>query len=331
MAYDLSNRLVVGIASSALFDLTESDAYFREHGEAAYREYQEQRLDEVLRPGAAFPFIQRLLGLNDLRPDDPLVEVIVLSRNDPDTGLRVMHSIKEHGLPISRAVFTQGKSPYEYIAAFEMSLFLSGERADVDKAIALGFPAGHVLPSQATYKDSDRSLTVAFDFDGVLADDTSERVNKEQGLPSFQEHEVERRLEAIGQGLLAPLLADLNEIQEIEDGKKAAVPTYEPRLRIAIVTARNAPAHERVIHSLTKWGVHVNDAFFLGGVDKSKVLGVMRPHIFFDDQTSHLSGAATVTSGVHIPYGVANPVERVTVLTSDDTADTASLISGASA
>ena len=307
MPYDLSDRLVVGVASSALFDLTESHAYFVEHGEAAYRIYQDERLDDPLQPGDAFPFIQRLLRLNDARPGDPLVEVIVLSHNDPDTGLRVMRSIASHKLDISRAVFTQGMSPHPYIAAFEMSLFLSGNRADVDEAIKLGFPAGHVLPSQAEYDEDDRSLTVAFDFDAVLADDESERFYQQSGgLGPYLERESELRLEALGQGLLAPLLADLNKIQSLEEERLSLDPTYKPRLRIALVTARNAPAHERAIHSMRDWGVRVNDAFFLGGIEKAKVLGVMRPHIFFDDQTTHLDGAASVTSGVHIPYGVAN-------------------------
>ena len=305
-AYELSDRLVVGVASSALFDLTESDAYFQEHGEAAYRKYQDKHLDDQLQPGVAFPFIQRLLGLNDLRPSDPLVEVIVLSRNDPTTGLRVMRSVESHCLDISRAVFTQGKAPYEYIGAFDMSLFLSGNRPDVDEAVRLGFPGGHVLPSQAEYDESDRSLTVAFDFDGVLANDESERYYKDGGLGPYLEHEAEFRLEALGKGLLQPLLADLNKIQSIEDERVAEDKTYEPRLRIALVTARNAPAHERAIHSMRDWGVRVNDAFFLGGIEKAKVLRVMRPHIFFDDQTTHLDGAVGDIAGVHIPYGVAN-------------------------
>lgn len=318
MPYDLSDRLVVGIASSALFDLTDSDAYFREHGEAAYRRYQEDKLDEQLPPGVAFPFIQRLLGLNDLRPEDPLVEVIVLSRNDPDTGLRVMRSVASHKLDISRAVFTQGLSPHRYIKAFEMSLFLSGNRADVDEAIALGYPAGHVLPSQAIYDDNDRSLTVAFDFDAVLANDDSERFYQENGkLDEYLERELELRLEALGQGLLAPLLADLNKIQSLEEDRLLEEPNYAPRLRVALVTARNAPAHERAIQSMREWGVRVNDAFFLGGIEKAKVLGVMRPHIFFDDQTTHLEGAAGVTSGVHIPFGVANPKTEPTDTTDE--------------
>ncbi|MFT3833317.1 MAG: 5'-nucleotidase [Micropruina sp.] len=290
-----------------MFDLTESDAYFKEHGEAAYREYQDDHIDDTLPPGVAFPFIKRLLQLNDLRLDDPLVEVIVLSRNDPSTGLRVMRSVEKHELAISRAVFTQGKAPYEYIGALGMSLFLSGNRPDVDSAIGAGFPAGHVLPSQAAYDDDDRSLVVAFDFDGVLANDDSERLYlTSDELDTYLQHESNHKLDALGEGPLKPLLADLNTIQKLEEARRLADPNYASRLRIALVTARSAPAHERAVRSLRKWGVNVNDAFFLGGIEKAKVLQVMRPHIFFDDQAVHLGGAARFVAGVHIPYGVAN-------------------------
>jgi 5'-nucleotidase len=306
MAYELSGRLVVGVASSALFDLGESDAYFREHGEIAYRQYQDDHIADTLPKGVAFPFILRLLQLNDLRPGDPLVEVIVLSRNDADTGLRVMRSIFDYQLDMTRAIFTQGLAPYEYIGALEMSLFLSGSRPDVDAAIAAGFPAGHVLPSQAEYEDGDSSLKIAFDFDGVLADDSSERVYKSSGLDEYMEHESSRRDDAIAPGLLQPLLADLNRIQEFEEQRRLDDPSYTPRLRIALVTARNAPAHERAVQSLRKWGVRVNDAFFLGGIEKARILKVLRPHLFFDDQDLHLAGSADYIAGVHIPYGVAN-------------------------
>ncbi len=311
MAYELTDRLVVGVASSALFDLTESDTYFREHGESAYRAFQDEHIDDALPPGVAFPFIRRLLQLNDLRPNDPLVEVIVLSRNDPNTGLRVMRSVEKYNLPITRAAFTQGQAPYQYIGVLEMSLFLSANRPDVDAATSAGFPAGHVLPSQAAFDESDGSLVVAFDFDGVLADDEAERLYRDSGeLVPYQQHESVHKLEALGKGPLQPLLADLNKIQGLEAEKRREDSTYTPRLRIALITARNAPAHERAIHSLRSWGVNVNDAFFLGGISKARVLAVMRPHIFFDDQTSHLDGAAQHSAGVHIPYGVANVSEE---------------------
>jgi 5'-nucleotidase len=305
-AYDLSERLVVGVASSALFDLTESDAYFRAHGEAAYARYQDEHVGDPLQPGAAFPFIQRLLSLNDLRPGDPLVEVIVLSRNDASTGLRLMRSMEHHGLTVTRAVFTQGRSPLEYIAALEMSLFLTQNRGDVLAAVRAGHPAGHVLPSTAAYAEDDLSLRIAFDFDAVLATDESERVFREDGIEGFVANEVAKRDVAHSPGLLQPLVADLNRIQRLEEERQAADPSYEPRVRIALVTARAAPAHERAVQSLRSWGVRVNDAFFLGGIEKAKVLKVLRPHIFFDDQDGHLSGALDAVAGVHVPYGVAN-------------------------
>ncbi|GIG53349.1 5'-nucleotidase [Demequina activiva] len=305
-AYDLSDRLVVGVASSALFDLTESDAYFREHGVAAYTEYQDARMDEPLQPGPAFPFIQRLLSLNDLRPGDPLVEVIVLSRNTATTGLRVMRSIERHALPVTRAFFTQGRSPLEYIGAMGMSLFLTQNREDVLTAVRAGHPAGHVLPNTAAYGDGDRSLRIAFDFDAVLATDESERVFQSEGMAGFVKNEVAKRDVAHAPGLLKPLVEDLNRIQRIEERLQAEDQDYEPRLRIALVTARAAPAHERAVQSLRSWGVTVNDAFFMGGIEKAKVLEVLRPHLFFDDQDGHLTGALQHVAGVHVPYGVAN-------------------------
>ncbi|WBP94043.1 5'-nucleotidase [Mycolicibacterium neoaurum] len=313
MPYELSDKLVVGVASSALFDLAKSDAYFTKHGEAKYRKYQDKRIDQTLKPGVAFPFIQRLLNLNDLRPGNPLVEVIILSRNDPMTGLRVKRSVRAHNLPITRSVFTQGLSPHPYIEAFEMSVFLTGNRADVDAAIKAGFPAGHVLPSSATYDDADPSLRVAFDFDGVLADDESERVYREaDGREEYLEHEDQNSEVPMAPGLLQPLLADLNRIQTLEERRRTENPTYVPRLRISLITARNAPAHERPVHSMRAWGVDVNDAFFLGGIEKSRVLKVLRPHVFFDDQQVHLEGASEYIAGVHIPYGVANDTSPAT-------------------
>ncbi|BBE22224.1 hypothetical protein MN0502_11070 [Arthrobacter sp. MN05-02] len=221
MSYELDNRLVVGVSSSALFNLTESDAYFQEHKEEKYRIYQKERIDDVLEPGVAFPFIQRLLSLNDLRSkDDPVVEVIVLSKNDPSTGLRVLRSIKSHNLNISRAVFTQGEAPFRYIEALEMSLFLSANRGDVDAATRLKYPAGHVLPSTAVYDSSDQTLRVAFDFDGVLGDDEAERVYQDTGsLEEYHAHETENQDRALIPGPLKNLLLDLNMIQKLETQK----------------------------------------------------------------------------------------------------------------
>ncbi len=195
MAYDLENRLVVGIASSALFDLAESDAVFKQQGEQAYRAFQEKNLNNPLRPGVAFPFIRRLLSFNDLsrQGDDPLVEVIVLSRNDPDTGLRVMRSVDHHRLPMTRSIFMQGRSPFEFMPALNMSLFLSANEEDVRRAVSLDLPAGRVLETDAVDDETDKNLRIAFDFDGVLGDDSSEQIMQQLGLDLFHQHETENR------------------------------------------------------------------------------------------------------------------------------------------
>lgn len=308
MAYELETKLVIGVASSALFDLSESDAYFQEHGEDAYRIYQGANIDIRLEPGVAFPFVRRLLALNDLRSSDPPVEVIVLSKNDPNTGLRVMRSIAAHDLPMTRAVFTRGRSPHEYIPAFSMSLFLSANENDVRAAIDAGFPAGQVLPSAMNDDGEDGgALRVAFDFDGVVGDDESEKVFQGTGgLAAFQGHEVEHQGEPVGPGPLKQLLVDLNMIQHLERERMKVDNGYQPRLQISLVTARNAPAHERAVFTLMSWGVSVDDAFFLGGIEKAKVLKVMKPHLFFDDQTGHLTSAAEYAASVHVPYGISN-------------------------
>ncbi|MFH8803714.1 5'-nucleotidase [Streptomyces sp. NPDC017936] len=305
--YRLENRLVIGLASSALFDLAESDAVFRREGEESYRVHQREHLDDTLRPGVAFPFIRRVLSLNDLAPEgDPLVEVIILSRNDPDTGLRVMRSVTAHGLPISRAVFMQGRAPYRFMRALRMSLFLSADENDVREAVASGLPAGRVLGSAVADDPDDRELRIAFDFDGVLAGDESERVFQRDGLESFRAHEALNVATPHDAGPLRDFLGEINTLQRRERERRGQDADYAIRVRVSIVTARNAPAHERAVRSLNNWGVTVDDAFFLGGVDKSTVMDVLKPHIFFDDQESHLEGTSRTTPSVHIPFGVVN-------------------------
>ncbi|MFF7361451.1 5'-nucleotidase [Streptomyces sp. NPDC008125] len=309
MGYELSNRLVVGIASSALFDLTESDAIFREHGEEGYRGYQEKHRDDELRPGVAFPFIRRLLSLNSLSTaDDPLVEVIVLSRNDPDTGLRVMRSIESHGLPISRAIFRQGRSPYDFMPALNMSLFLSANGQDVRGAVSSGLAAGHVLGAPHEDDSDDDDLRISFDFDGVLAGDESEQVFQTGGIEEFRAHETRNAAIPHDAGPLKEFLAGVNRIQQREEEERRRNPGYRIRLHVSIVTARNAPAHERAVTSLKGWGLRVNDAFFLGGIDKGEIMKVLRPHIFFDDQETHLVSTSRTTPSVHVPFGKINEV-----------------------
>ena len=306
MAYDIDSRLVVGLASSALFDLSQSDAVFRDKGERAYRVYQREHQNRPLEPGVAYPFVRRLLGLNELDPDNPPVEVVLLSHNDPDTGLRVFNSIEHYGLGIHRAVFQQGRSPYEFIPAFNISLFLTANEADVHEAVAQGLPAGLVLHSHAFDDPDDDELRLAFDFDGVLADDESETVYQQGDLEQFKQHEKALADVPHNPGPLQQFLARIARIQQLEQARAEHDADYRPRLRLAIVTARSAPAHERVIKTMRSWDLMVNDAFFLGGVEKRRVLEVWAPHIFFDDQRGHLDAAAGVSPSVHIPFGIAN-------------------------
>ena len=234
--------------------------------------------------------------------------------------LRVMNSIEHYGLDITRSVFRSGISPFEYMKAFDMALFLSADDADVREAVAEGFPAGCVLPlsdsgnrgdgtaAEATHvHESGEELRVAFDFDGVIADDEAESVYKRNdNLDDFQEHERVHKGTPHSPGPLADLYRKLSLIRMLEDRKLAEDPTYKRILRIAIVTARNAPSHERVVTTLKDWGVSPDECFFLGGMEKPRVLSILKPHVFFDDQRTHLQSPAGNLPMVHVPFGVAN-------------------------
>ncbi|MCA2256014.1 5'-nucleotidase [Mycobacterium intracellulare] len=307
MPYVVDDRLVIGVASSALFDLTESGAVFDEQGESAYRAYQEKHLHDPLAPGVAFQFVKRLLKLNDLSPseEDPLVEVVMMSRNDPETGLRVMKSVDHHGLAITRGVFRAGQSPYKFIPAFNIVLYLSADEKAVRAALGSGYPAGLVLASTAEDDGTD-DLRISFDFDGVLADDSAEQVFQAGGLQAFQEGETGRADEPLPEGPLLPFLRALSRLQEAERNRLSGDTGYSKRLFVSIVTARNAPAHERMVRTLKNWEVTVDDAFLLGGIDKGRIMEVLRPHIFFDDQRRHLDGTAKYAASVHVPFGELN-------------------------
>lgn len=306
MPYSLDDKLVVAVASSALFDLTESDRVYREQGTEKYRQFQRANENNVLSPGVAFPLIKRLLGLNGPTEDEIVVEVILLSRNDPDTGLRVFKSIQHHGLEITRAVFVSGRDPIRYLIPFNTALFLSANPKDVKEAIMQGAPAGRVFPTQYIDDASQPELRIAFDFDGVIGDDSAETINKTQGLAEFLRTEKEQSTVVFPKGPLHKFFSEVSRLQKRELSRKAQDDSYQPRIRIAIVTARNAPAHERVVMSLREWGIEVDEVFFLGGIEKSKILEVFKPHIFFDDQLSHIEGAASVTPSAHVPFGIAN-------------------------
>lgn len=310
MAYSLEHRLVVGVASSAMFDLSESHAVFVKKGEEGYRRYQEANVSKPLKKGMAFSFVRRLLSLNDLSSDpdtDPLIEVVLLSRNDPDTGMRVMKSIQHYGLNMTRAIFMQGTSPYNYIPALNIALFLSGNEFDVKEAIKMGFPAGHVLDSKIIDDDDDCDLRIAFDFDAVIIGDESEKImHQTNDVGKFHAHEILNVMQPHNPGPLKEFLMRIAKIQGVEEAKKLSQRDYKNRLRVSIVTARSAPSHERALNTLKSWGVMVNDAFFLGGIEKSKVLGVLRPHLFFDDHPMNVASSRSVVPSVHVPFGVRN-------------------------
>ncbi len=303
-APQLRDKLVVGIASSALFDLTESDEVFRLQGRDGYEKYQEDHLADTLNPGPSFPFIQRLLGLNQIQRG--LVEVIILSRNSPKSGLRVMNSIQDHSLDITRAVFREGVTSFEFMPTFNMSLFLSANKSDVINAVNSGHPAGYVLPSSASSDSDDTSLRIAFDFDGVLGDDSSERIFQDGTLDEYFEYESSHAREPLNPGPLLRFLAEINRIQGIEEARMRVDDDYIRRVSVSLVTARNAPAHERAVRSLEGWGVRVDGAFFLGGIDKTGVINGLKPHIFFEDQMKNLADPSLTAPAVHVPFGVHN-------------------------
>lgn len=307
MPYNLSDKLVIGLASSALFDLEESDNIFRDKGEEEYRNFQRSNQDILLDKGVAFPFIRRLLSLNKISPNNPPVEVILLSRNDPDTGLRVMNSIENYGLGITRAVFLQGRSPHKYIPALDIELFLSANSQDVNQAVIAGYPAGLILKGNIKDDVQDHELRIAFDFDGVIADDEAEAIyQKNNQISDFHSHEEMNVNIAHNPGPLKNFLQKVSDIQKLEQEIENSDPSYKRILRISIVTARNAPSHKRVINTMREWDINVNEAFFMGGGEKRKILEVMKPHIFFDDQKLHLEPSSSILPSVHIPFGVTN-------------------------
>lgn len=304
MPFDITNKFVIAVASSALFDLTESDRVFQEEGEAAYRDYQREHENEILAHGVAYPLIKRLLSINT--PEDQLVEVILLSRNDPDTGLRVFKSIEHYGLTISRAVFVAGSNPFKYMAAFNAALFLSGNPDDVKEAVEHGYPAGCMYPSDYIDDEQDNEIRIAFDFDGIIADDSAESIFQQGALDQFHSHEKELASLPLPAGPLSRFFTEISKLQQKELLKNQNDPDYKPRIRIAIATARNAPAHERMINTLRKLDIRIDEAFFLGGVEKIRVLNVFKPHIFFDDQVGHIEGVARTFPSVHVPFGAIN-------------------------
>jgi 5'-nucleotidase len=309
MAYDLSAKLVVAVSSRALFDLEQENRIYETQGIETYRRHQIDHAREVLKPGVGFPFIKRLLSLNALIPGYAPVEVILLSRNDPDTGMRAIHSIEAYGLAIERAAFLGGGYRMKYLEPFHVALFLSANPEDVRMAVDEGHPAGQILqPAAARDDGADGEFRLAFDFDGVLASDEAERVYAASGLHGFEAHERERQAEVLSPGPLHAFIRGISEIQRREMAHYAGAPDHAPVVRTAVITSRAAPAHLRAMHTLRAWGIRVDEALFLGGIGKQAFLERFRPHIFFDDQLTHLAGQVGGTAAVHIPYGVRNRV-----------------------
>lgn len=306
MAYPIEKKLVVGVSSNALFKL--EDALYLERGVEEYRNYQIENKDVILEKGVAFPFIKRFLDINRTYVEEMPVEVVLLSKNTPEAGIRIFNSIHHYKLNITRGVFTSGQSPFEYIPAYNISLFLSTDNYDVQKSIDAGYPAGKFLNIEVDAFDNDTpELRVAFDFDGVIADDKAETVYKEtRNLGDFHEHEKRLKHEPHDPGPLADFFKKLSFFQKLETKKENQDNKYKKNLKTSIITARNAPSHERAINTLSEWGVAVDEMFLMGGVDKSRILNVLKPHIYFDDQITHLDINSTNIPLVHIPFGVAN-------------------------
>lgn len=298
MAESLENCLVVAISSRALFDLEEGHRIFMEQGLEAYARYQREHEDRVLEAGVAFPLVKKLLALNP-GGDRKRVEVILLSHNSADTGLRIFNSIQHHGLDISRAAFTNGASTWRYVEPFSADLFLSAEPADVVKALDAGYAAAAIVPSQAAH-NAGGQLRIAFDGDAVLFSDEAERIYQEQGLQAFAASERAQAHTPLSGGPFKNFLAALHRLQ-------ADYPADASPIRTALVTARSAPAHERVIRTLRAWNIRIDEALFLGGLPKGQFLKTFGADIFFDDQKGHVEAAAGYVATGHVPHGVANP------------------------
>lgn len=306
MAYPIDQKLVVAITSTALFDFSKEHEIFLNEGADAFRAYQEGHKHEVPAPGSAYPFIKRLLHLNKLFPEHSPVEVVMLSRNDPVAGRRMMNSMPHYGLDITRAFFLSGKAPYPYMKAVNACLYLSTNKEEVKDAISNGYPAGHVLPCSAVNDDGDSQLRIAFDFDGVLVDDEAESQYEDGGLPLFHHYEVKNKEKPLKDGPLMPLMQRISNIQRLELENSNKVNRPEKAVRISIITARNAPAHERLLNTMKHLGIEADELFLTGGIEKKNILDIMKPQIFFDDQLGHLTPASENTPCVHIPFGIRN-------------------------
>ncbi len=297
MPVTLEGQLVVAISSRALFDFEEENEVFEQGDDRAYMKLQLDRLEAPARPGVAFSLVRKLLAFNDAQAQR--VEVVILSRNDPVSGMRVFRSAQHYGLPIQRGSFTRGQSPWRYLKPLNANLFLSTHLSDVRAALGAGVPAAQVYPHSARASDAyPHEVRIAFDGDAVLFSDEAERVFQAEGLSAFQKHESDKAAQPLLAGPFKPLLAALHRLQQ--EGTPAM------RIRTALVTARSAPAHERAIRTLMDWNIEVDEAMFLGGLPKGEFLREFEPDFFFDDQTGHIESAARHVPSGHVASGISN-------------------------
>ena len=297
MGLTLDGKLVVAISSRALFDFEEENQVFEQNDDHAYMQLQRQRLDVPAKPGVAFSLVKKLLAFNE--PDSQRVEVVILSRNDPVSGMRVFRSAQHYGLAIQRGNFTRGEAPWRYLKPLHANLFLSTHLSDLRAALAAGVPAAQVYPHSAhASADHPNEVRIAFDGDAVLFSDEAEQVYQSGGLTAFQKHEMDKVAQPLPDGPFKPLLVALHRLQQ------ARIPHI--RIRTALVTARSAPAHERAILTLMNWNIDVDQAMFLGGLDKGEFLREFEPDFFFDDQTGHIESAARHVPSGHVASGVRN-------------------------
>ena len=307
MSASLDGKLVVAISSRALFDFEEENEVFEQGDDRAYMALQLQRLEIPATPGVAFSLVKKLLAFNHGPSGTPgqaasqPVEVVILSRNDPVSGMRVFRSAQHYGLPIERGSFTRGQSPWRYLKPLHANLFLSTHLSDVRAALDAGVPAAQVYPQSAHAGDAyPHEVRIAFDGDAVLFSDEAERVYQAEGLHAFQKHESDKAQQPLLAGPFKPLLTALQRLQQ------AGTPTM--RIRTALVTARSAPAHERAIRTLMDWNIEVDEAMFLGGLPKGEFLREFEPDFFFDDQTGHVDSASQHVPSGHVASGISNPL-----------------------